>query len=185
MKLLGVFMLILVSVAFLGCSRPEDKLREFSRSECKSGIENVYGKSKNLELGVTQFKRAAFLGNRKAQLELGVLYANGDGVTADYVEAYAWLSIALNTNRISEYSHPRGDELLKTDRAKISALYSIQKQLEESGMDVQLQAEGALGEVCGRMNSEAVAKGKERVRAILPLISDEVQKKLLEIKEGK
>lgn len=160
-------------------------MREFSQSECKSGIENVYGKSKNLELGVMQFKRAALLGNRKAQLELGVLYANGDGVTADYVEAYAWLSIALNTNRVSDYSHPRSDELLKNDREKIAALYSIQNQLKESGMDVQLQAEGALGEVCRRMNSESVAKGKERARVIMPLILDEVQRKLLEIKEGK
>jgi hypothetical protein len=185
MKLIGIIALILVSVAFLGCTRPEEKLREFAQSECKSGIQNVYGKTKNLELGVAQLRRSALLGNRKAQFEVGVLFANGDGVAADYVEAYAWLSIALNSNFRSEYSAPGGEKILHNDREVLAAISSIDRQLRVSGMDVQLQAEGDLREVVRRMNLEALAKGKERSNVIRPLILDEVRKKLSEIREGK
>ena len=38
--------------------------------------------------------RAADQGEARAQLNLGVMYANGEGVPEDYVRAYAWLNIA-------------------------------------------------------------------------------------------
>lgn len=185
MKLFLTVMPVFVSVAFFGCSRPEDKLREFSESECKSGIHNIYAGPSTIELGVLQLKRASFLGNRKAQLEFGVLYANGDGVTTDYEEAYAWLSIASNAIRPSDYSPPGGNELLQNDREKLAAMASLSRQFEKSGKDVQLQAQGALEAVCRKMSSGSVAKGEARARVIRTLILDEIQKKLVEIKEGK
>ena len=186
MKLLGFVMPILVSVAFLGCSeRPEDRLREFSKSECESGIHNVYREPKNLELGVMQLSRAALLGNRKAQFEVGVLYLNGEGVTADNVEAYAWLLIASETDRDVHYSYPRGTKPLETPLEIATAMATINNNLKESGMDVQLQADGALNSVSQKMSPDSINKGKIRAGYIRWLIFDEVRKRLAEIYAGK
>jgi len=43
----------------------------------------------------SQLARAdAEAGNAKAQVELGLMYADGRGVAQDYAEAYAWLGAA-------------------------------------------------------------------------------------------
>ena len=39
-------------------------------------------------------KKAAEQGDAEAQLNLGLMYAHGDGVPEDFVQAYAWISIA-------------------------------------------------------------------------------------------
>ena len=44
--------------------------------------------------GVKCYHKAAAQNNADAQYNLGVCYANGQGVTKDYVEAYKWLSFA-------------------------------------------------------------------------------------------
>jgi hypothetical protein len=40
------------------------------------------------------FRRAAEQGEAAAQQNLGVMYANGDGVPRDFVTAHQWLSLA-------------------------------------------------------------------------------------------
>ncbi|MDB4809753.1 sel1 repeat family protein [bacterium] len=40
------------------------------------------------------YRLAAEQGVAKAQHNLGVMYAKGEGVPQDYVEAYAWFSVA-------------------------------------------------------------------------------------------
>ena len=40
------------------------------------------------------FRRAADQGDAAAQQNLGVMYANGDGVPQDFVAAHMWLSVA-------------------------------------------------------------------------------------------
>jgi TPR repeat protein len=40
------------------------------------------------------YRKSAEQANVEAQYNLGQMYANGEGVPEDYVEAYAWLSIA-------------------------------------------------------------------------------------------
>ena len=39
-------------------------------------------------------KGLAEQGDADAQFNLGIMYANGEGVPKDYVQAYAWMSIA-------------------------------------------------------------------------------------------
>jgi TPR repeat protein len=40
--------------------------------------------------GAVQYRKAADQGNARAQFNLGVLYANGQGVAQDYAEAARW-----------------------------------------------------------------------------------------------
>ena len=40
------------------------------------------------------FRKAAEQGNAKAQLLLGLKYAEGEGVPEDYVKGYAWYNLA-------------------------------------------------------------------------------------------
>jgi TPR repeat protein len=48
---------------------------------------------------VKWFRKAADQGQIIAQLNLGVMYANGDGVPQDYVLAYMWSSIAASNGQ--------------------------------------------------------------------------------------
>ncbi len=49
---------------------------------------------------VDRWRPLAALGNASAQYKLGVMYANGRGVSRDYVEAYKWLNIAGTQNNV-------------------------------------------------------------------------------------
>ena len=40
------------------------------------------------------YRKAAEQGDAAAQFNLGVMYANGEGVPEDYVKAYAWMNLA-------------------------------------------------------------------------------------------
>ena len=55
-------------------------------------------------------KAAAEQGDASAQLNLGVMYANGEGIPKDYVQAYAWFNIAA----------AQGDEIAKENLEKIT-----------------------------------------------------------------
>ena len=45
---------------------------------------------------VTWFRKAAVKGNALAQLNLGFMYANGFGVSQDYVQAHMWYELATS-----------------------------------------------------------------------------------------
>ena len=61
---------------------------------------------------VSQGRRA---GGRKAQFNLGVMYANGEGVLEDYVLAYAWWNLA------AARGHKKADEAKDTLRLRMTA----------------------------------------------------------------
>ena len=42
----------------------------------------------------SELRKAAEQGDASAQYNLGVMYANGEGVPEDYVKAYAWINLA-------------------------------------------------------------------------------------------
>ena len=44
--------------------------------------------------GVKWIWSAAEQGNARAQFNLGIMYANGEGVPEDYVKNYAWMNLA-------------------------------------------------------------------------------------------
>ena len=61
----------------------------------------LYGKGlgnpKNYETAVKWYRLAAEQGNASVQSSLGLMYALGDGVAADYIPAYMWLKIAASS----------------------------------------------------------------------------------------
>jgi len=58
--------------------------------------EGLAGMPRNDAKAVELFQRAAQAGNRRAQLDLGVLYLRGQGVTRDLQQARAWLQQAAS-----------------------------------------------------------------------------------------
>lgn len=52
------------------------------------------------------FKEAAEQGNRRAQYQLGLLYARGDGVNQDFVKAHQWL------HKSAMQGHPKAQYFL-------------------------------------------------------------------------
>jgi hypothetical protein len=54
---------------------------------------------KNMNKTLLRTREAAEQGIAKAQTNLGLMYANGEGVLEDYVQAYAWWSIAATQGR--------------------------------------------------------------------------------------
>ncbi len=70
------------------------------------------------------FKKSAELGNSWYQTNLALMYYHGDGVIQDYMEAYAWASVALAIGVIDQ-QHKNLAEAVKKD-AKISLIYNVQ-----------------------------------------------------------
>ena len=54
------------------------------------------------------YRKAAEQGNSFAQSNLGFLYANGQGVRQDYVQAYKWFSLAASGSTTPEYRDNAG-----------------------------------------------------------------------------
>ena len=55
-------------------------------------------KQKNYAQAYEQFLELAGLGNRDAQMNIGIMHFHGQGTEKDVVEAYAWMSVASNKN---------------------------------------------------------------------------------------
>ena len=53
-------------------------------------------------LAVQWYRKAADQGNADAQFNLGVMYANGQGVLQDYVTAHKWFNLAVSGLSASE-----------------------------------------------------------------------------------
>jgi TPR repeat protein len=99
----------------------------------KEGDRNLgKGVPKDYAEAVKWYRLAAAQGNANAQLNLGVMYANGHGVPEDYVQAYAWMNLAAaqgnkdnskNKNSIRKLMTPgqiaEAQKLSKTLCAKI------------------------------------------------------------------
>jgi TPR repeat protein len=55
---------------------------------------NAAYKRGDYKTAFVEFKALADQGYAGAQYNLGIMYANGDGVTKDSVQAYAWINLA-------------------------------------------------------------------------------------------
>ena len=59
-----------------------------------------HGVPQDNEAAVSWYRKAAEQGLAEAQYNLGVMYANGDGVAQDYAAAHMWFNLAAaNRNR--------------------------------------------------------------------------------------
>ena len=80
--------------------------------------------------------RRAQQGHADAQFNLGAIYANGEGIPEDYVEAYAWWSVAAtNGNKFAE-------EALPDAKARLTP-----EQLAEQNKDVAFTEHGVFRDV--------------------------------------
>jgi tetratricopeptide (TPR) repeat protein len=70
------------------------------KSEAESWYENGVScyVAQNYPEAVKWYRKAADQGHGKAQVNLGLCYANGQGVKKDYAEAYVWYNLAADTN---------------------------------------------------------------------------------------
>jgi hypothetical protein len=66
----------------------------------------IYGQgvSQNCEQGLVLLRSAAQMANAQARGKLGALYATGKCVPQDRVQAYRWLTLALNDDQRSEWT---------------------------------------------------------------------------------
>ena len=84
----ATFIVLLALVVFVGCGKKEVE--------------------KEMEDGFKETKDLAEKGDAKAQYNLGLMYAFGEGVLEDHVTAYAWLNLApANGNPTAKTSSPR------------------------------------------------------------------------------
>ncbi|MFO7878301.1 MAG: peptidoglycan-binding protein [Desulfovermiculus sp.] len=123
---------------------------------------------------INEFKPLAQEGNPKAQYILGSMYANGQGVLQDYVQAHAWLNLAaaqghekaslyrneiaqkMNSNQVAQaqqlatqfQSQAEKQETQKTDKELI---VSIQNHLQNLGY-----YSGAIDGVMGQNTSRSI-----------------------------
>lgn len=87
------------------------------------GVRQDYTKSFQL------MRKAAFLGNEHAQLQVGQAYANGQGTEINYEEAYAWLLVAKeNGNDVAQ----QGIDFLSANNAvKQSRLNAVTQRAND------------------------------------------------------
>ena len=69
---------------------------EVSLSGLSCGARGL-GVSQDMAEAVTWYRKAADQGHAGAQYYLGIAYHKGQGVPADQIEAYKWLSLAIAT----------------------------------------------------------------------------------------
>ncbi|MNR39815.1 Sel1 repeat protein [compost metagenome] len=62
-------------------------------------------------MAVYLYRKAAEQGDISAQNNLSILYENGQGVTQDYIQAYAWLSVAIANGSSDENTIARRDRI--------------------------------------------------------------------------
>ena len=72
---------------------------------------------------VRRYRKAADMGDAKAQFNLGRMYAEGKGVTQDYVLAYMWINLSASTAVGEDQRYAMRDEV---------ASKLTRKQLEEA-----------------------------------------------------
>ena len=65
------------------------------------------GVSKNLTLAYGLFAKASLQSAWPAQMELGVMLANGDGCERDLIEGLAWLVVAAESSDLAATSRDR------------------------------------------------------------------------------
>ena len=70
------------------------------------------------------FRRAADQGSAVAQSNLGLMYANGEGVAQDNAEAEKWLNLAAN----------QGDEIARQNLASLGRKQSNTRLRSEDGV---------------------------------------------------
>ena len=78
-----------------------------------SNIGMIYNAKQNYQLAFQAYYEAAKLGNAGAQMALAEMYKNGTGTIQNYVQAYAWVSVAV-ANGFKQEDYPNYQQLQNT-----------------------------------------------------------------------
>ncbi len=90
----------------------------------------IYGDGvpQNCDQGLVLLRSAAQKANSRARGKLGALYATGKCVSQNRVEAYRWLSLALNGNQGSEWTEKNREmvwrEMSPDERSRVTTAIS-------------------------------------------------------------
>lgn len=89
-------------------------------AQTEMGLRLIAGGAGNYPAAAEWFRRAALQGYAAAQLEIGVMYVNGEGVAEDLHEAYAWYLLASQQGnaQASEYLQDLDRSISPADRER-------------------------------------------------------------------
>lgn len=63
-----------------------------------------------------------------AQLNLGILYENGEGVSQDYVQAHMWMNLAVSHSRLPECAAARDRVAAKMSPSQIAEAQRLARE---------------------------------------------------------
>ena len=94
------------------------------------------GVNEDSSQAVYWYKKAAEQGNTKAQINLAVMYASGEGILENFVLAYKWanLAAALGNENAREMKNEVKKRMTRTQIAEAQQL-SLEWQQNQSGAE--------------------------------------------------
>ena len=107
--------LVLIIVLFLAGAARADPVEDLAAGA------DAYSRG-DYAVAAQWFRKSADQGNATAQDSLGVMYVNGEGVPQDYVQAYAWFTLAAaNVPEADQPWHARLDRFRNEITANMTA----------------------------------------------------------------
>ncbi len=109
------------------------------------------------------YRKAADAGNPEAQMNLGILYANGQGVPLDYVRGFAWLSRAkaAGLKRATQALHSLRD--IMTPKQLMAAEFTSHNLARETSSDDEsLSSVNFQGDACSLESGPVPAPSEMR-----------------------
>ncbi len=85
---------------------------------------------KDYAVAAKWFLRAANQGDSQSQLDTGIMYQDGEGVTQNYVEAYKWLVIASTSS--NPYANIKTDNLSPEEKEAFRPVAEKARELRDS-----------------------------------------------------
>ncbi len=135
--------------------------------EAGKGVVRDYGESiKWYRKAADQYRKAAELGDDRAQCNLGLMYLNGEGVPQDYAEAAKWYRKAADQGQVnSQYNlgvqYSKGQGVPQND---IEAYIWLSLAAAQGDVD----APRVRDIVAERMSREEIVEGQRRAAAFVP-----------------
>jgi TPR repeat protein len=154
----SAFLLVAVSVASAAWAQDEDLLRraKAGNAEAQTALGDTYwsGDEEHYVEAVKWYRLAAEQGDAGAQLSLGVMYDNGEGVAKDDAEAVKWYRLAAEQGNASAQSnlgmmYDNGEGVAKNDAEAV-------KWYRKAAEQGHAMAQSTLG--TRYMNGEGIAE---------------------------
>ena len=103
----------------------------------------IFRNGKKMDEAIKLFTLSAKQGYADAQYRLGIIYANGRGVSQNYIQAYMWACVAkVNGNEVSKEMIKKLDAIMSQEniqKAQKLAKRCIESNYEDCGWDEDSQ----------------------------------------------